>query len=922
MKNIFRYFAVVMALLCTISISAELQEKLIYSTNFQNWTKLSASTAVTTVNDTTKYDEAFTFSLFNTAVDPTGTNAKFTAECVTPGYLQTNKDATNVPYVLVGTFASITKFEVVQAATGSTRGLTVYVKGDGDADWVELHNKAIATQAGETLTFENVNRTNCQIKFGTFSASQNAYVLSLKLYGNVDIAPRSFVDFKVDFRTNPYTVVAPEAGLPAGVTIANATYFDAQHGHQNAVVTVPVDGPVKFTIGGCGFTTKATVSVDGGAAVDIDTKTPGCDNGFGTYTKFATWTYNVEAPATLTFNLGLYCPYFFAEACEYVANVTVAYYDQNGTKLGEEEVAPGTAFEPLFTVADLPAIGDGKAFRGWYTIANEKAPAVVDTDLKLYAKVTDIETPAVGTHYLYDLTKNTFYMEDHELISATGHYHNTHGWIFANGQNIQLVVSPKSYVIVGLCAYTNTSDQTITNKAGEVVGTMHVIRNGETGATTDGATYSFYNESAEVDTLTFNFTTSSYIHSVEVFNVSAPVEKSETGYYIIPAGDAASLMMVLKALNKGDKVFLPNGTYDLGKVALTSVGVDSVSVIGESMEGVLVKNYPDEEGIGITATILLTGKNCYFQDLTLQCYAKATASAGRGVALQDKGTNNIFKNVFLQGTQDTYYSNGAQGMKAYFENGRIEGTVDFICGSGTVYFKDMEVGVVSRSSANVICAPNTKSGEQFGYIFDGCTVDAAADQVGKYNLCRPWNDSPAAAWINTTLLQIGSAAGYTNMTDGLKLRFHEFGTVDANGAAVTGHNLTACKGSAESESLYLDAAGAAAYSYANVLGAWDPAADAAQATLEYSNNAWNGATDVAAFLVNGEIVTELPEEPAETDVIRAANGRGGFGPAATIGNHTAVENVEADAQTTKRMVNGQLVIIRNNVRFSALGQRL
>ena len=392
--------------------------------------------------------------------------------------------------------------------------------------------------------------------------------------------------------------------------------------------------------------------------------------------------------------------------------------------------------------------------------------------------------------------------------------------------------------------------------------------------------------------------------------------------YVATPNDGDLLMAAIKALKKGDRIFLPNGTYSFGKVALTNIAVDSVSLIGESMEGVLVKNYPDVEGIGTTATILLTGKDCYFQDLTLQCYAKATASAGRGVALQDKGTNNIFKNVFLQGTQDTYYSNGPQGMKAYFENGRIEGTVDFICGSGTVYFKDMQIGVVSRSSANVICAPNTKAGEQFGYVFEGCTVDAAADQVGKYNLCRPWNDSPAATWINTTLLQTGSAAGYTKMTDGLKLRFHEFGTVDANGAAVTGHNLDECKGSAESESLYLDAASAAAYSYANVLGAWNPAVDATQVTLEYSNDTWTGATDAAAFLVNGEIVTVLPTAPAETDVIRAANARGGFGPKATINAPTAIEKTEASAKATKMMVNGQVVILKNGVQYNLLGTRL
>lgn len=907
----------------------EFKEELLYFTNFQDWTDAASSTTAASKTVTTKKsNEELTFTWAETQISATGTHTKFTnTEVVTPGYAMCAKTAT--PYFETSALASVTKVHFVQAATGGNRGWGLQVKGDGDADWVTLYD-TYCVPAGSATDVE-VNRTNCQLRFYNLNSGQNGYLLELGIYGNVEVLPRTFVDFKLDFRTNPYTVVLPTTGLPAGVVLTGTDNINgAQHGlGQGATITVPVDGPVHFTIGACNYNgSDVTVTDRTGAEIASINAKAACENSVtdiatAPYNSFATWNYNVEAPDTLTFHFTkVYLPYFFAEACDYIANVKITYFDQANNRLGEEEVAPGTPFAPEAWTQLLPPQGMHLAFRGWFTNVGEKVSEgdPINADIKLYALVTDIETPTVGSHYLYDLTKPTFYMEDHELISSTGVYKNNHGWGFTNGQNIQLVVSPKSYVIVGLCAYTNTSEQTITNKAGEVVGTMRVIRNGEEGATADGATYSFFNESADIDTLTFNFTTTSYIHSIEVFNVASEVEKSETGYYIIPAGDAASLMMVLKTIQKGEKVFLPNGTYDFGKVALTTIGVDSVSLIGESMDGVLVKNYPDEEGIAITATILLTGKNCYFQDLTLQCYAKASTSAGRGVALQDKGNNNIFKNVFLQGTQDTYYSNGAQGMKAYFENGRIEGTVDFICGSGTVYFKDMQVGVVSRSSANVICAPNTKAGEAFGYVFDGCTIDAAPDQVGKYNLCRPWNDSPAATWINTTLLQLGSAAGYTKMTDGLKLRFHEFGTVDANGAAVTGHNLTNCKGSAESEELYLDAAGAAAYSYANVLGAWDPAQDAAQVTLEYSKQTWTGATDAAAFLVNGEIVTELPAAPVATDVVRAANGRGGFGPKATINPGTAIENTEAaEAKVVKMIVNGQVVIIKNGVRYNAMG---
>ena len=72
------------------------------------------------------------------------------------------------PSAITSSLASITKITLHQAATGGNRGIKVSVKGDGDEDWVVLHNKSIAIQTGEDLTIE-VNRTNCQIKLENFT---------------------------------------------------------------------------------------------------------------------------------------------------------------------------------------------------------------------------------------------------------------------------------------------------------------------------------------------------------------------------------------------------------------------------------------------------------------------------------------------------------------------------------------------------------------------------------------------------------------------------------------------------------------------------------------------------------------------------------------------------------------------------------
>ncbi|MCQ2204827.1 MAG: pectinesterase family protein [Bacteroidales bacterium] len=725
--------------------------------------------------------------------------------------------------------------------------------------------------------------------------------------------PRAFTDFKLDFRTNPYTVVAP-AELPTGVVLENLSYNGNQYGLGSAKVTVPVDGPVRFTIGSCQYGSHTVTVKNGDVVISTIDNNNGCENGVSdiakaTYNNYVVWTYNVEEAATLTFELNGFLPFLFAEACDYIEQVDVTYYDVDGTKIGTKTIDGGSALVYAYGAEDVK-VPAGKAFRGWFASTATNALKVaegkaIEADLKLYARATDIETVAVGTVQEYDLTKNYFYIEDHENISAVnGKYHdNQHGFDFAAGGSLSVKVAGKAQVVASLCKYTKTDCKvTVTDENAKVVAEFDGYNEA------DGAAYAF-NYLGDATTLTFTFSNVSYLHNLKVYNVENFVEKdAATGMYIIPAGDASSLLLALNNANsEGGTIFLPNGLYDLGATALTAVS-SNVSIIGESMEGVVIKNRPVKEGIAITATLLLTGSNIYIQDVTLDCIAPYgtgddTKSAERGVVIQDKGTNNILKNVYLKGLQDTYYSNGAEGMKGYFENCKIEGTVDFICGSGTVFFEQCLLYVADRTksnSANVITAPNGYQSEK-GYVFNGCKIDATANQTGIYNFGRPWNKYSTAAFINTTMLKAGSSDGWTSMNKVDGIRFHEFGTVDANGDAVTGHNLSKCETTGTKEELYLSSADG--YDVVSILGDW--AATAKAATVQAIADPQAIDAD-ALYLVedkDGNFVTIVKGEDFDADAnaentIRKANARGGFGEAVAVtnGTGTAVEAENADKE--------------------------
>lgn len=165
-------------------------EEVIYTTDFTDWTKeinrKEANQVV--VNKQTEFGDTFSFTLNGVGIYPKSIISS------NQGYMQTAKYTSEYsaaqPSVVTSALKSITQIKLHQAATGDKRGIKVSVKGDGDADWVVLHDISIVNKAGEDLTLQ-VNRTNCQIKFENYSGglNQNAYVTDLTILGNVELKP-------------------------------------------------------------------------------------------------------------------------------------------------------------------------------------------------------------------------------------------------------------------------------------------------------------------------------------------------------------------------------------------------------------------------------------------------------------------------------------------------------------------------------------------------------------------------------------------------------------------------------------------------------------------------------------------------------------------------------------------------------------
>ena len=731
---------------------------------------------------------------------------------------------------------------------------------------------------------------------------------------------RSFVDFEI---TNEEMMTEGFDGstLPAGVTF-NGTHRGDNHGYGNVTITVPVDGTVKFTIGGCRYANPATCKVTNAAGemlAEPNLKTATCyheDKAAATY-------FYIGEPTTLTFSNIAYLPYFKAEATE-VSEAVITYKDQDNKVLGTKTVYEGDPIGEIpYSETDL-TIPDGQKFRGWY-YANDikvKTSDIVTGNVTLKAGVTPVESVEVGSVQTYDLTKATFYPEDHETISTEGgSYYNNHGWTFNAGGTFTVDVAGKAQIVLMLCQYGNGTTIKVTDAAGNVIKDDVPAK-----AENDGGLTSLTYDGPATQ-LTFTFAEQTYLHMVTVYNVTDFLAKDASGYYIVPAGDAAGLLMAINTASaeEGSKIFLPNGTYDLGQTAKTVISGKNVSLIGQSAEKTIIVTRPAEEGLGKGDLLNNTGEGLYMQDLTLKNDFAYAGNDGRAASLHDQGTKTICKNVILLSHQDTYYSHKVGGLY-YWEGGELHGTVDYLCGNGKAYYNEVKLVNEQRSSSTI-----TANSEL--YVFNNCTVENHAD---KYNFGRAWSDHPVCIYLNTTLLDPSKLIETRwNTTNPLNCDYSiagEYGTKDESGKNITpAENTITFPKEGTTMNTILDASALETYSIQNVLGEWATEAQQQAKQLDAPTNAkydngtvtWtpanNGAIAYALFQ-NGEFVgitegssfnvTIDPDKDALT--IRAANARGGFGPEASVSAiPSVINNVEVDNNAAGTVYNLQGIRVKD-----------
>lgn len=852
-----------------VHVSA-IQEKALYTTDFTNWAaKDRKKTTNDVVNLKTLYSkEAFTFTLNGVGISPADT--KFTGHT---GFMQlakyTGEYSAAEPSAITSSLASITKITLHQAATGGNRGIKVSVKGDGDEDWVVLHNKSIAIQTGEDLTIE-VNRTNCQIKLENFTLSQNAYVTDLAIYGNVDMSKTPMLG---SFSLNGTKYQAADL------------FAEDASGKQLATILV---------------SKKASLISESNPLTNLV-----ADNGT---IKSTTYTTTGEGAAQKTIVAivveanGDQVTYELTVG--FKPDFTLTYYNIDGTtKLGTQSVEQDTQIAAFKEgMEEQVTVANGKKFRGWSSSLKQDEKKytvddVIKSDINLYALVTDIETANPTARYDYNLQKEGFCAVDHEAFNpeGSGKWHDTtHGWTFSATDKIKLLMGGKGYIKMNLCQHSASANITLSDPQGNQLATI------DAKAAKDGTLGILQNSSTESGEYTLSFDGQAYIHSLSIVNLKDSPYTQNGNWYTVKAGDAQSFITTLETVNGANAatdaprsyIFLPNGTYDLDEACLTTISGNNISIIGENMDKTIIVNKPETEGIANTGTLFNTSCNLYMQDLTLKnAYPYDAGQTGRAICLQDKGTRTICKNVRMLSYQDTYYSNNNSGQY-YFENAEIHGIVDFICGGGDAFFNKCNL-VLEAGKAAYITAPYT-NGSNYGYVFDGCKVIGTPNS--SFTFGRSWNGTAKCAFLNTILdktaaAKIASTRWTPACMNVIAKNLYEYNTTDEDGKVISpAENKVKFTLNTEVNeyNTILTSAQAAEYTLDKVFTNWTPAALASQkdpiaAKVANGKLTWTGDADMYMIEKNGEFTALTSETSYDIDdasakyEVRAANEMGGFG---------------------------------------------
>ncbi len=308
--------------------------------------------------------------------------------------------------------------------------------------------------------------------------------------------------------------------------------------------------------------------------------------------------------------------------------------------------------------------------------------------------------------------------------------------------------------------------------------------------------------------------------------INVVVAKDGTGnYYAVQdAIDAAPVGQTTPYV-----IYIKNGRYR-ERITVPS-NKPFIQLVGESVANTIL--YYDNNALTVvggsplgtqgSASVSINANDFSAFNIT---FSNTYGDGSQAVAVLINADRVAFKNCRFQGNQDTLYTKGsATPPRAYFLNCYIDGNTDFIFGSSACLFDSCVVFAKIKPSitSSYITAPNTPTGQTYGYVFRNARINGSAGP-NYYYLSRPWPSPSVVATAQKTVF-LNSVMSNTVKPEGWAV--WDVNTVTANtyyGEYNSKNNDGTPFNTASrvAWSYQLNAVDAATYTMANMFGTWDP----------------------------------------------------------------------------------------------------
>ena len=243
-----------------------------------------------------------------------------------------------------------------------------------------------------------------------------------------------------------------------------------------------------------------------------------------------------------------------------------------------------------------------------------------------------------------------------------------------------------------------------------------------------------------------------------VISTTLFAQKDKTTYDIIVAKDGSgnftkvqdAFDAVPDSNSKRTIIFVKAGIYK-EKLKLVSTK-KNVTLIGESYKNTILTYDDYAEIAGGTSksfSTLIEADDFYAENITFENTIDSKLpqykKGGQAVALMVNGDRTTFHNCKISGFQDTFYLKA--NKRTYIKDCIIDGTTDFIFGSGIALFENC---FIQSKRDSYITASNQDIGKnKYGFVFKDCVIMAnPKGDVTKVSLGRPWGAGANVVFIN------------------------------------------------------------------------------------------------------------------------------------------------------------------------------